>query len=208
LTSPQFQVQGAIIEGNRLLDPETIYQKAGVDGQNVFYINTRQVEERLEQMALVRRARVSVQLPNRVHIRVTEREPVVTWVSGGTRLGVDEDGIALPTQAVNPEAITIEVLDGGPVQPGLPVEERVLAVVRQLHELRPDWRHFLVSGDRGVAAVTAEGWPVYFGWETTALRQQVGLLEQVTPRLVSEGVAVEFVDLRFPTRPYYRKAKP
>lgn len=208
LTSPQFRVQGADMEGYRLLSPEAIYQVAGVHGESVFYVNTRQVEERLKQIPLVRRARVSVRLPNRVQVQVTEREPVATWVSGDTRVGVDEDGVILPAQAANPEAITIEVLAGGPAQPGLQVDGRAIALARELHELRPDMRHFLLSAERGVGIVTAEGWPVYFGWDTTALPRKVALLERVTAALVSEGVAVEFIDLRFPTRPYYRPARP
>lgn len=207
LTSPDFRVQAADVEGHRLLQPEDIYRTAGVHGESVFYVNTHQVAERLRQMPLLRDARVAVLLPNRLEVQVTEREPVATWVSGGARVGVDEEGLILPAQAVNPDAITIEVLAGGPAQPGLQVDVQAIAVARELHELRSDWRQFVLSAERGIAIVTPEGWPVYFGWETTALARKVALLDRLTPILVSKGEAVEFIDLRFPTRPYYRKAQ-
>lgn len=208
LTNPQFRVQGSAVEGNRLLSAEAIYQAAGVHGANIFYVNTTEAAERLRQIPLVRDARVSVQFPNRVRIQVMERQPVVTWVSGGIQAAVDEDGVILPAQAVNPEAVVIEVQAGGPAQPGLQVDERAIAVARELHELRPDMGRFLLSADRGVAIVTPQGWPVYFGWETTDLSHKVAVLERVTPVLLREGTAVEFIDLRFPTRPYYHVATP
>jgi cell division septal protein FtsQ len=207
LTSPQFRVEHIEVEGNRLLSSQHISQVAGVHGINIFYVNTRQVEQRLGQLSLVRDARVSVQLPNQVRVRVTERQPVVTWVSGGTRMGVDEEGAILPPQAIDPQTITVEALETDAPGGELQMEPKAIAVALALHELRPDLRRFLLHPERGIGIVTQEGWPVYFGWETRDLPMQLEILERARPALRQEEDGIEYVDLRFPAAPYYHRAQ-
>ncbi len=204
LSRPEFRVEQIEVSGNRLLSSQHISEATGLRGTNIYYVNTHEVEERLKQLSLVRDARVSVHLPNRVHVEVEERRPAVTWVAGDTRVGVDEEGMILPPQAIDPQAPVIEVMEAeGALEQA--VDTRAIAVAQALHELRPDLRSFVLSPQRGIAIVTEGGWPVYFGWETQGLPVQLELLDRALPMLRQEGDSVEYVDLRYPAAPYYHR---
>lgn len=66
-------------------------------GSNVFGIQTRSIAERLAALPAVASAGVSVALPNRLQLSITERQPILAWRVGETTFLVDRDGVLFAT---------------------------------------------------------------------------------------------------------------
>lgn len=61
-------------------------------GQNLFTLRTRDLVRRLEEIAAIRGAKVSVSLPDTLHVTIDERVALLAWQVGSKRFLVDETG--------------------------------------------------------------------------------------------------------------------
>jgi len=204
-TSERFTVQEAYVYGNRLVPAETIYERSGLAGRCIFFIQPEAVEMAIAQLPQVRDVRVSIGLPSRVYIEVQEVHPVVAWDVGGARHGADERGQILPVNEVE-GLLVIEDLDGVPLQPGDQVDVAVIRTALELRDLLGA-SHLGYSRATGIIYTTAQGWPVYFDPGEKDLAWKVGVLKALLRDLEAMGRSVEFIDLRF-KRPYYRHCEP
>ncbi len=72
-------------------------------GEPVLLVDTKDIEERLEQFPWIERAFVTTDFPNRVLIDVRERQPLATFVGSDSRYRViDRDGYVLDTLVGRP----------------------------------------------------------------------------------------------------------
>jgi cell division protein FtsQ len=75
LTTPRFAVRKVQIEGSRRLGDEQIAKLAGIElGRNIFQLKTDEAERRVLLDPWVREIKITRQLPNTVHVKLTERE--------------------------------------------------------------------------------------------------------------------------------------
>ncbi|HEY54498.1 MAG TPA: FtsQ-type POTRA domain-containing protein, partial [Caldilineae bacterium] len=93
--SNDFWVYSAIVSNNRHTSSEEIYREAGIDNFSVFFIDPRQVVERLKQLPHVQDARVQVRLPAQVRIQVKEREPIILYQIQGDSHWIDAEGVIM-----------------------------------------------------------------------------------------------------------------
>jgi cell division septal protein FtsQ len=80
-----FYVYEARVVDNQLVPAEEIYQNSGLEGMSIFWINPSQVEAAIASLPNIKEARVHCGLPNRVTIKVVERQPQVVWQQGEKR---------------------------------------------------------------------------------------------------------------------------
>ena len=66
---------------------------------NLFLIRSDRYAERLTELPAVTSALVTVELPDTLNVRITERVPVVVWNVGGHRFLVDATGVAFAPAA-------------------------------------------------------------------------------------------------------------
>lgn len=78
------------------------------DGANLFRLRTDEAVARLTKLPAVLGAAVEVALPNAVHVRVTERQPIVIWQVGDQRWLIDAGGMAF---AAAPDDASLPVVD-------------------------------------------------------------------------------------------------
>ncbi len=90
------------IEGARYTPAEMVYERAGLDGYHVLFIDPERVARRLEELPYVREARVTVGVPATVQIHIEERVPVLVWERADGVFWVDEEGVALPALEERP----------------------------------------------------------------------------------------------------------
>jgi len=93
-SSSAFAARSVVITGAELTGEDVIQRTLDLSSdQNLFTLSTAPLRERLESLAPVLSAAVSVGLPDTVRVTVTEREPLLIWVAGERRFLVDADGL-------------------------------------------------------------------------------------------------------------------
>ncbi len=95
------------VEGLGYTDAALARSLIGLDAQprpNAFRVRTTELEAALAALPPVRTARVEVQLPDRLHVTIEERTPIMTWHRGTrpsswtSRAGRSHRGTALMAQ--------------------------------------------------------------------------------------------------------------
>lgn len=105
LRSPQFRVTGGgnvIIQGNQFVSREEVLGALGIPfysrtggGVSLFRLNLDEERKQVELIPWVQRASVTRVFPNRLAVRIQEREPVAFANIGGRVKLVDADGVLL-----------------------------------------------------------------------------------------------------------------
>ncbi len=94
VASPVFGIRTIQVEGAGLTGDEQVRAALGLasPAPNVFTVPTDVLRERLLALPAVADAEVSIGLPGTIHVRVTEREPVLAWRRGESVYLVDREG--------------------------------------------------------------------------------------------------------------------
>jgi len=104
-TDPRFRVVSSDqieVDGNREVSSDDVRSVFGEDiGRNLFFIPIELRRQEMEGLPWVERASVERLLPNRIHVRVTERVPMAFAQNGGQLQLIDRHGVLLsmPTGA-------------------------------------------------------------------------------------------------------------
>ena len=94
--SPFFEVEQVVIIGNKQASPIRLNVLSNIRiGQNIFTVDTAQVERWLMIEPLVESAQVERRLPRTVRITVTERQPAAVLATGLAFIQVDKSGLVL-----------------------------------------------------------------------------------------------------------------
>jgi len=202
--SEAFYIYEAIVRGNSLVSAEEIYQSSEMDGYSIFFIDPHQVEEAICSLPDIWEAKVQVRLPNQMIVEVRERQARVIWQIGQERYGVDQEGTILPLRGEEP-SISIRDLDAISRQPGEHIDLEIITAAERYNTLLPEVRQFDYSQQHGLSLVNEHGWRIYLGDGEQAI-VKVTILRALVQRLASQGITMEFVDLRFQESPYYRLA--
>lgn len=90
------KVAGVRTEGNRILSTLDIQRLANVPaGVRLFDVDLAAIEKRVEKNPFVREAAVQRDLPDRIAVRIEEREPIAA-LSSNRLLYLDAEGMVLP----------------------------------------------------------------------------------------------------------------
>jgi cell division septal protein FtsQ len=98
--SPQYQVQAVKVSGLQRITSDQVNVDLEVAGRPVFILNPAAMRQRLlDDFPEFKSVAVSLALPNKVTVTVSERLPVLTWQQDGKSLFVDADGMAFAPQS-------------------------------------------------------------------------------------------------------------
>lgn len=142
LTARDLTVRDFRVSGVALVGQEEIVAGTGVVGHNIFTFEPQGVAERLATLPTVRRAVVWGELPDRLIVRVDERQPLLIWQVGGDRFVLDEEGTVLlanpPAGRVPGDLPTVAVRDVEPPQPGARVDRAVVLALLTIARGAPE----------------------------------------------------------------------
>ena len=94
--SPGFALTALEVKGLRRLSGTDIRAASGLKvGDNIFEVDLRQVEDRIESLPWVREAFVVRKPPDRLVVSIVERRRLA-WIELGKIYGVDLEGVLLP----------------------------------------------------------------------------------------------------------------
>ncbi len=204
-STPTFFVYTAEIRGNEAVSAREIYQMSGIDSQSVFWINPADVAKRITTLPNIKAATVSLVLPARVVIKVTERQPELLWQTGQTMWWIDQEGTVVPPKADRTDMMRIIDDDRQPLQAGYQIEADIIKGAQTLRVLAPDVSVIRYSRARGLTVATPEGWPVYLG-NGEEIKAKLVVLTTVLADLKERNITPAYVDMRNPLRPVYKPA--
>jgi cell division septal protein FtsQ len=207
-TSEAFRIGQVVVGGNQLLTAQEVERAAAVSGANIFWIRQAEVGRRLQELPAVEWSRVSASLPDRLHVRIAERTPVVIWRVGNTPYLVDHEGRVLGSSPTARPLPTIRDVGTTDLRPGSTVDAEAIATADRLRSVLSRTagtapREFEYSAETGVTAVTDAGLRVRFG-DAQDLDWKVQALGVVRRELERTSQRAELIDLRFKDRPYVR----
>lgn len=208
-TSPAFFVYSDETRyvGLHLLTPEVVWKATGIpDGLSVFFVHTDRITQALKALPEVKDVRVTLRIPNRLTIAITERTVRAAWTQAGTTWWVDETGRVLaPAQGEIPaDTLRIQSMVSATLQPGNDVSAAAVRAALRYHELVPEVMRFRYAEDTGLSLVMPDGWPVHVGDDGDS-ELKVARLGQLMQHFAQRGIRPVYVDLRAPDAPAYRR---
>jgi cell division protein FtsQ len=194
-------VGNVLVEGRSRASREAVLNAVAVArGTPILAVDPADAKQRLEAVPWVRSASVERRLPDTLHIRLVERQPLAFWQQHGKLVLIDHDGVVIPNERldqfgnlivlVGPDAPAhgAELIDMLQTEPGLAAH--VAAAVRV------GGRRWNLHLDNNIDIALPEDDPAA-GWRRLAqLERRDGILER----------EIQEVDLRLPDRLVVRTA--
>ncbi len=95
MASPYFDISNITIDGNINLNRDDILSAGNIKiGQNIFSVNTGEIYKRLKGHPWIKDTAVKKEMPDRLKIKINEREPAVILKSNELYL-IDDEGMVL-----------------------------------------------------------------------------------------------------------------
>jgi POTRA domain-containing FtsQ-type protein/cell division protein FtsQ len=222
LSSTNFQIHQIDIMGTQNTQLVNDIQHMGIQGQNIFLLDTGELTARIEALTMVDSASLSKQLPNLVIINVVERTPVLLWQTQQGKFSVDNKGVVIApasdTTGTDHLMTVVDVSKGvaQQIHPGtlLSADDIAFATqlnmgLRHLSGVSSFSLHYDVvpsQGGRGsFIIVSSDGWLAYLGSadDNNPLDNRLIELQQILHLAQQNHLNLATIDLRFGLRPVY-----
>lgn len=204
--SPMFRVRNVEVIGVSALNATTVANSSGVLGRQLYEVDPGVAAASVEQLPLVKTARVEKVWPNRVVIALQERKPWGTWEIGGVHYLIDGDGTVLDVLDTSSGPI-VQELDAAPgLRPGEQVDADAVHLAQALLVDLPSstlqqLSHFEYSDERGLGLITNTGLEVRLG-DSQGLDYKLAVWQALNAKVGAKNI--HLLDLRSVDRPYYR----
>ena len=196
-----FQIGDVMVEGRTATEPGAILEALGVRrGDPILGLDLTEAKERLEQLPWVSSASIERRLPDTLHVRLSERQPMAIWQHERQFTVIDRDGrpLADATELARRGNKHIETL---PQVVGINAPQQVTGLLAALEKVptlhkrvtAATWisdRRWDLKFDNGVVVKLPEARML------TALRQLAEM--QATGKVLERDVVA--IDLRQPDR--------
>ena len=199
-----FYVQSIQVTGNDRLAEGDLLAMSGLQGVNIFWVDTRVVEQSFEALPDIASVRVSCSLPADCRVQLVERTPFLVWRQGNAEAWIGEDGIVLPARGDLQDATVLDATGSTALRPGDQVDPELVTTVAELKQLIPDVRLYEYSENNGLSFHNGYGWKIQLG-AGPEIESKLEVLDVLTKRLIDQGIAPALVDVRYPEAPYYRE---
>jgi cell division protein FtsQ len=207
-SSKTFLIRRIDVEGNDLVPDKDVLKLAAVrKSGNIWKVDLRGAEERIESNPFIQNAVVARYFPDVLSIQIEEKKPLALFNAGGRLFTVDSGGVLLPARAGKLyELPVVTSFSPGSERVGQTVREesvlKCLGLVKLILAERPDLyaeiSEITATETGGLVVYTRkEGIPVKMGLDRYEYKIRIleALLKQWEAR--SSGSKFDYVDLRF-----------
>ncbi len=212
-----FYVPSAYVVGNSRVPGDEINGITGVSGQNIFTVQPAELERRLRlNYPELLSANVDVYLPNYVFVTVVERQPVILWNQNGGYTWVDESGVAFRPRGDAAGLFTVNAVDAPPAgiqtsdDPYSPppfLQKELVDSALALAPLVPAGSTLTYSTADGYSWKDPRGWTVAFGTSANDMPLKITVYRTLIDSLIQKGKTPVYVNVEYPSGPYYRMAE-
>jgi cell division protein FtsQ len=200
--SPSFALGRIEVEGNRRIATAWVEQALDpLGGENLLRLSLPAVERAIAANPWLAAVTIDKRLPDRLRLRVSEREPAALLRTATGLVVLDRDGreiAPLAPGAVDGDLLLISFGAATAVDPGAG-----LAVAAELERAAPDWAATLSE----VQLLSEEDCRLFIGALPFPIAVRLGTLERrlpelraLLPELEHRYQGIDFVDLRFERR--------
>ncbi len=211
LGSDLLTVRRLDLGGAALTTPQQVADAGGVQGHNIFTVDTQGIAERLIALPTVREAQVRSELPDRLVVRVVERQPAAIWQAGDSRFLVDASGFVLavnPADEVARGLPLVTARDGDAPTIGKPIAPEIVAATLTIARDASTYGVTVLEIDYSPASGLTILTPG--GAQTTAARQiLLGSPARLAEKLAASGAVIRteqrwtVLDVSDPERPFF-----
>jgi cell division septal protein FtsQ len=213
LAQPAFRPWHIDVIGTRHLTAAQVKGAMNLPGdRSIFLLREAQLAERLRALPWVRSARVSLALPDRVSVRVTEWKPSAVLQVGDTSYYLNELGEVLDPAAEAGALAVINRPDFGAVRSGQhAVGSDLLPMLLQLRAgftaaFKISVTSFQLNHREVLTAQTDRGWTIIFGQMVTSddrasLEPKLAALGALGSRIDFASAPIQYINLENPHAP-------
>jgi len=213
LAQPAFRPRQVVVVGTTHLRPAQIIAALSLPAdRNIFFLNHSELEQRLTAMPWVRTASVSLALPDRVSVTITEWTPSAVLQVGEATYTMNDLGQVLEPAAEAGGLTVINRPDFGPVAYGQHAVDRdLLPMLVQLNAgFAPAFKisvmSFLLDRRQVLTAQTDRGWTIIFGQMVTSddratLEPKLAALRALSSRIDFASAQIQYINLENPGAP-------
>jgi cell division septal protein FtsQ len=202
LRSARFRVARVEITGIDLIEANDVLSRLDVAGAPVFSVRTHMLEAALkESLPLAERVRIRGVLPDGLQVRVTEKQAIVAWESGGRYWWIGDGGKVLGTTAEakgRPVIHDAKNLDPDPQGYVLGVPWDLAMAVAQTLATEDRLEYGLEEGL--IAMIGAGNYAVLIGYDGDA-GKKMAMAGAVSQQLADRRLNIEYIDVRTEDRP-------
>lgn len=201
ILAPRYRIQAVDVTGNQLTDRDAIVRASGLVGRNAFLVDPARAAYLAGSQPGIAGAGLTLTLPRRAVLQVVERPVLLRWQDRRGVAGLDANG-GVHRDADLPADLPQVIDEGDALSQG--IDCMPAQTVRTALAYAERFGPLLHRPSIGFIARAPEGWEVWLGQDATLLEQQSALLAEQRRALLETGSAIRLLDLRFPSRPYYR----
>jgi|GEM_PF-366016 len=215
-TSPTFKMVTPTVTGNVRVDSADFIKIMGVEGKPAFAIVPADIRNTLlNTFPELVSADLNFHFPNKVSLKVSEREPVLIWKQGRQTVWIDIFGIPMQPrgQAGNWFVVTAEgsAVGAAPIDPvNRPGEYKPVAdpglilTILTLGNLTPAGTSIAYDPRYGLGWNDPQGWKVYFGFNTDGFDSKLAQYAGIVANLDNQGIHPKIISVQYPYAPFYR----
>jgi cell division septal protein FtsQ len=213
LAQPAFRPRQVAVVGTTHLTPAQVTAALSLPpDRNIFFLNHGELEQRLMAIPWVRSASVSLALPDRVSVKITEWKPSAVLQVGESTYAMNDLGQVLDPTAEAGGLTVINRPDFGPVAYGQHAVDRdLLPMLVQLKAgFAPAFKisvmSFQLDGRQVLTAQTDRGWTIIFGQMVTSddratLTPKLAALRALGSRIDFASAQIQYINLENPGAP-------
>jgi cell division septal protein FtsQ len=222
--SPSFHIRQVTVQGTSNAALAQSIQHMGMQGQNIFLIDTTAFTGRIDALPPVASASIEKVWPNALTVSVVERQPVLLWQTPRALFSVDSHGVVIGLAGETAGADHLlsvvdmrskEVIQR--VQPGTQLNAADIAFARQVFVRLPGvagistfmLRYAAASGQSSGSGSyivqSPQGWIAYLGGadDTNPLDNRLVELQQILSVAQQQQLTLATIDLRYGLRPVF-----
>ena len=213
LAQPAFRPGHVEVSGLRHLTTAQVRSALNLPAdRNIFFLSQAELGQRVQALPWVRSAAVSLALPDRVSVTVTEWKPSAVLQVGEATYYVNDLGVVLDPAAEAGGLPVINRPDFGQVRAGQhAVGGELLPMLLQLRAgfsgaYRVSLMSFQLDRREVLSAQTDRGWSIIFGQMVTnadraSLEPKLAALRSLSTRLDLTSAPIQYVNLENPGAP-------
>jgi len=216
-TSPVFRAAPALVSGNQRIAAQEIEAVLGIGSSPIFALIPADLDRKLRlNFPELLEARVTVGLPNQVHVQVVERTPIIEWHQDGGYTWIDDEGVAFRPRGSAESIITVEAqnapkpnanLESEPLAPLPFVPAELVEAISTLAPKAPSGTALIYDERYGLGWADSRGWHVYFGDQARDMALKLRVYDSMVEMVGARGVRPAFISVQYPGAPYYRMSQ-
>jgi cell division protein FtsQ len=204
IRSSFFAVGSVVVEGNRYLGTEDIYQIAQIPARiNIFSLSTDKIRSRLLKDLRIADATVYRKFPGTIVIRITERKPLAYAASSYGFVEMDKQGVILAALK-NLKRLNVPMITGVRIENGYvgdtvsdPAVKAALTYLSLLNEESLNQiSEINMSSSKQIIGYTLDAVQIRLG-SSAGLAEKAKLTNDILKDIRQKNMAVAYIDLSY-----------